>query len=239
MWSQSCALGVEAILLANSRPEKRIEVEKNGPYVVHGDIPLKEMAPVHTFNGEPVDWHTLREIPPKRGATELCRCGQSNKMPFCDSSHEKNGFDGTETADRRPFLERADVNRNGDQAIARDSNLCMSAGFCGTRTTNVHRMLQESTDPAQIELMRNMVWRCPAGSIAMVGQDGTLDEPDTPQEIAILPGGPIWIRASIPIVGADGEPWEELNRVTLCRCGKSETKPICDGTHMAINFDQR
>ncbi len=225
--------------MENAQSGKRIEVEINGPYVVYGDIPLKEMVPIRSINGDPVDWHTLREISPKSGRLELCRCGQSRKLPFCDSSHEKNGFDGTEAASRRRFLERAEVDRNGGQAIANDSTLCMSAGFCGTGTTHVWKMLEESMDPAQIQLMRDMVWRCPAGSIAMVRQDGILDEPEMPQEIAILPAGPIWVRGRIPIVGSDGEPWEALNRVTLCRCGSSKIKPFCDGSHNALNFDQR
>ncbi|HAS05054.1 MAG TPA: iron-binding protein, partial [Dehalococcoidia bacterium] len=31
---------------------------------------------------------------------------------------------------------------------------------------------------------------------------------------------------------AKGEPYEVRNRVTLCRCGKSSNKPICDGSHL-------
>ena len=30
---------------------------------------------------------------------------------------------------------------------------------------------------------------------------------------------------------ADGQPFETRNRVTLCNCGSSSQKPLCDGTH--------
>lgn len=37
-------------------------------------------------------------------------------------------------------------------------------------------------------------------------------------------------------VRSDGRPQEARNRVTLCRCGHSGNKPLCDGTHREIGF---
>jgi CDGSH-type Zn-finger protein len=33
------------------------------------------------------------------------------------------------------------------------------------------------------------------------------------------------------LVGADGNAYEVRNRMTLCRCGRSENKPFCNGAH--------
>lgn len=217
----------------------RIEITPNGPYVVHGDVPLREMAPVHTFNGEPVEWHTLRPFPAAGAPVELCRCGRSSNKPFCDSSHEQAGFDGTETADRRPFDERAQVDRHGDTALLDDGPLCVSAGFCGTRTTDVWSLLQEADDPERAGLMRDMVWRCPSGRLVLRGGDGADVEPPLEPEIAVVPGGPLWVRGGIPIISADGSRWEPRNRVTLCRCGESANMPFCDGSHADAHFDER
>ena len=43
--------------------------------------------------------------------------------------------------------------------------------------------------------------------------------------------GPLWVRGGIPIESADGTLYEIRNRVTLCRCDKSDNKPLCDGSH--------
>ena len=43
----------------------------------------------------------------------------------------------------------------------------------------------------------------------------------------------------IPVVRSDGQPFETRNRVTLCRCGHSQAKPLCDGTHREIDFRER
>jgi len=40
----------------------------------------------------------------------------------------------------------------------------------------------------------------------------------------------------VPITLADGTTLETRNRVTLCRCGDSANKPLCDGTHKEAGF---
>jgi CDGSH-type Zn-finger protein len=196
------------------------------------------MAPVHTFKGEPVAWHTLREIPVTSNPTRLCRCGHSANKPFCDRSHARVGFDGTEVADRRPYAETARVVQHEDTAIADHRPFCFQAGFCGTRTTNVWQLLTQSADSEPRELMRDMIWRCPSGRLVYV-ESGEALEPDLEPSIAVLPGGPLWVRGGIPIESADGQPWEQRNRATVCRCGQSNNKPFCDGTHASVHFDER
>ena len=48
--------------------------------------------------------------------------------------------------------------------------------------------------------------------------------------------GALWVTGGVPITRADGQPFETRNRVTLCRCGQSSNKPLCDGTHRVIEF---
>ena len=49
-----------------------------------------------------------------------------------------------------------------------------------------------------------------------------------------MPAVPIWVRGGVKVVAADGTPYEQRNRVTLCRCGQSSNKPFCDGTHAHV-----
>jgi CDGSH-type Zn-finger protein len=50
--------------------------------------------------------------------------------------------------------------------------------------------------------------------------------------------GPLWVTGGIAVQRADSQTFETRNRVTLCRCGHSENKPLCDGTHRTINFHE-
>jgi hypothetical protein len=47
----------------------------------------------------------------------------------------------------------------------------------------------------------------------------------------------LWVRGGIQLIGADGFRYEVRNRMALCRCGASENKPFCDGSHASIGFD--
>jgi CDGSH-type Zn-finger protein len=49
--------------------------------------------------------------------------------------------------------------------------------------------------------------------------------------------GPYLVRGPFSIVDQNGEEIEVGRRVVaLCRCGRSQMRPFCDGTHKAIGF---
>lgn len=56
-----------------------ITVLNNGPLRVKGDLTLKDA------NGDEYDLGG-------REAISLCRCGHSDNKPFCDGSHNRQGF---------------------------------------------------------------------------------------------------------------------------------------------------
>ena len=47
--------------------------------------------------------------------------------------------------------------------------------------------------------------------------------------------GPINCFGEASIVGQDGSRWDG-NQANLCRCGESEIKPFCDGSHLTAGF---
>ncbi|HVL33241.1 MAG TPA: CDGSH iron-sulfur domain-containing protein [Actinomycetota bacterium] len=50
--------------------------------------------------------------------------------------------------------------------------------------------------------------------------------------------GPYLVTGPVTVVDADGTKYEGLRKtVALCRCGGSQTKPFCDGTHSRKGFE--
>jgi CDGSH-type Zn-finger protein len=54
--------------------------------------------------------------------------------------------------------------------------------------------------------------------------------------IEVCRNGPLIVNGSVELKGADGKLYPVKERIALCRCGGSTTKPFCDGTHSRIGF---
>ncbi len=216
---------------------KRIKVAKNGPYLVTGGVPLSEVTMITDRDGYSVSWKETR--PHKVGDTyELCRCGQSFHMPFCDGTHHGVDFDGTETTSREPVIKDAEPDVVGPKLTLTDiPPLCASARFCD-RAGGVWDNTRQSDDPKAKKIALQEVFDCPAGRLILHDNKGNLLEPKLEQSVAAIHDpeindiGPLWVRGGIPIEAEDGTVHEIRNRVTLCRCGRSKNKPFCDSSHV-------
>jgi CDGSH-type Zn-finger protein len=127
--------------------------------------------------------------------------------------------------------------------VVKDASLCISSGYCGFADAKIPELLRRSDDTQIRVLVMAMVERCPSGAMLYrLEPFGPVIEPDLPQQIATMTEitsdgpitGPLWVTGGIPIERSDGQPFEQRNRVTLCNCGKSSNKPLCDGTHRAM-----
>lgn len=58
-------------------------------------------------------------------------------------------------------------------------------------------------------------------------------------DINITPSenGPYLVSGPMRLTDVDGREISHPDPVALCRCGGSNNKPFCDGTHVAIDFD--
>jgi len=228
---------------ANSAGRKKIVIKKDGPLLVLGNIPLVHKTQVMSEYGEPLTWKKDGDI--ETGAAySLCRCGRSKEMPFCDGCHKEEHFDGTETAKTDGTSEFQVIYPNGTHLIVtKDTLLCMDSGFCEMENIGFEDLIADSENTMARSLAIAMIERCPAGALTCrIEKEGADIEPDLPLQIADTTEitsdgpitGPLWVTGWIQIERSDGKPFEPRNRVTLCNCGMSKNKPLCDGTHRAV-----
>jgi CDGSH-type Zn-finger protein len=220
----------------------KIIIAANGPYLVSGDLPLTLETIEPNAAGESWEWQTGRAF--EAGARyALCRCGASEKKPFCDGTHARNGFDGTETASRSPFAEQA-VRSEGPGMVLEDVQaLCAFARFCDV-ADSIWTSIEQVGDPAVRDLVIHEATHCPSGRLVVRDTaTGVAHEPTFAPSIGLVedPGkacsGPLYVRGGVPVYAADGTAYEVRNRVALCRCGQSQNKPFCDGTHADAAFN--
>ena len=133
-------------------PVNTVVVANNGPLYARGQLKV---------DGAEDD------MPGVAMRVALCRCGGSKRKPFCDNTHESNGF-----SDR--------------------------------------------------------------GAVGETGDGGP--ETGGPLEIKRIPDGPLILSGNLEIRSGAGCATWRGTRAALCRCGASQNKPFCDGSHTAAGF---
>ncbi len=221
---------------------RRIVVLPDGPYLVYGQVPLgRKVKIVAPENDDSLDWRKTQTLETEE-TYALCRCGKSAAKPFCDGSHARLGFDGTETATTDSYSSQMRRVDGTGISVRRVTNLCVHAAFCMGRAKQLEELVPETSDTDTRSHVMWMVDRCPSGSYTYaIEPDQEALEPDLPEAISVIEeehglASGLWLTGGIPIQRADGKPLEERNRMMLCRCGHSGTKPLCDGTHRTIDF---
>ena len=82
---KACPSGALSYYMNNETPkettssETKVDVLENGPLLVHGTLKV-----VHKDGKEET----------KNKTTAFCRCGNSANKPYCDGTHNKQGFVG-------------------------------------------------------------------------------------------------------------------------------------------------
>jgi CDGSH-type Zn-finger protein len=220
----------------------KIAITKNGPYLVSGGVPLAKQHIVPNAAGESIEWREGQRYA-KESSYALCRCGHSSNKPFCDGTHKKIGFDGTETASHQAYREQAEVIDGPTMSLADAESLCAYARFCDPEG-QVWNLVGRTDHEEARRLVVHEAGHCPSGRlVATDRKTGQALEPKHEPSIGIVEdtakgiSGPLWVRGGIPIASAEGTQYEVRNRVTLCRCGASRNKPFCDGSHASIGFN--
>ncbi len=221
---------------------KRIVVTKNGPYLVFGSIPLRIQKIVSNQEGMSWDWEEGKTFATGK-EYRLCRCGQSRKLPFCDDSHLNVEFDGEETASRAPYSEQAEVLDGPTLVLSDEENLCAFARFCDP-AGKIWNLVEQTNNPKARALVIREAMHCPSGRLVLHDKKNgkQIEEVLKPaigiiEDTALGCSGPLWVQGGIPVESEDGKPYEVRNRVTLCRCGASDSKPFCNGSHASIKFN--
>jgi len=119
-----------------------------------------------------------------------------------------------------PYAIRADIRLDGAPAVSHRLTLCRCGAsknkpFCDGSHHEVH--FAASGEP-------------PTGKADMLPvRDGALSiDPQL--------DGPLNVRGNMEIISGTGRVVARLESATLCRCGASNTKPFCDGSHARVGF---
>ena len=167
----------------------------------------------------------------------LCRCGESSVKPMCDGSHARVEFVGEREDSAKPALEYYE---GRDITIVYDRYLCMGAGYCGELEAvfGTHDAPRYEPDAAPADEIIATIKKCPSGALTYI-LAGTHEKNYFGEtRIVVEKDGPLHCQGKIEL--KDDQVSETLlpdaDHYTLCRCGKSKKKPLCDGSHAEHGF---
>ena len=209
-----------------------IQIQTDGPYLVTNVQRL-------------TDW--LGEPLPNRPQMALCRCGASQRKPFCDGTHAEMGFSGTKDPNRVP--DRLDTYVGQQVTILDNRGICQHSGFCTDRLAGVFRVGQEpfvAPSGGRMDEIIRAVRDCPSGALGYA-IDGVEAREEVDRHGVREPSIEVSKRWALPghrnhrsdrrrrcasprSAGASREHY------ALCRCGHSQNKPFCSGMHWYVEF---
>ena len=121
--------------------------------------------------------------------------------------------------------------------------LCSVALFCH-RAGDAWTLTENSGNKKAKETAMREAADCPSGRLVAIDKKtGKPIEPKHAKSISLIEdtqakvSGPVWLKGGIELESAEGKKYEVRNRCTVCRCGKSENKPFCDGSHIGAKFN--
>lgn len=131
---------------------------------------------------------------------------------------------------------------NGEVTIVWKPNECIHSAIC-------FKGLGEVFDPQKrpwitpegstTEKIIAQVKKCPSGALSyFLNRDAGESEIKVDAETIVepTPNGPLMVYGNVTIKDASGTITKKSNATAFCRCGASNNKPFCDGSHRKINF---
>lgn len=125
--------------------------------------------------------------------------------------------------------------------ITYDAQRCIHAAECVRGLPSVFDTNRRPwIDPAGASgaQIAEVVRRCPTGALQYdLGVEGDAETADEPNALTIAENGPVYARGDIELLDSNHELIGRETRVAFCRCGASNNKPWCDGSHGDIGFE--
>ena len=129
---------------------------------------------------------------------------------------------------------------NGEVTIVWEADKCIHSGICVKGLPNVFRPKVRPwvrISGASKEELVNQVKQCPSGALSYYmnnQEDKTAESLET--KVEVLENGPLLVYGTLKVTNKDGLAEIKNKTTAFCRCGASENKPYCDGTHVKNDF---
>jgi len=135
---------------------------------------------------------------------------------------------------------------NGEITIVWKPAACIHSAVCWKGATGLGTVFNPMQKPwinpqgASTQRIIEQVNKCPSGALSFYynqPEEKATTEINADTKIEVVENGPLLVYGNNTVKLKGGET-EQRHKVTaFCRCGKSNNKPFCDGTHVTEGFE--
>lgn len=129
--------------------------------------------------------------------------------------------------------------KNDRIEVTWDKDVCIHAAECIKNLNSVFDISKKpwiNVDAATNEETIAAIKTCPSGALQYSVEGEQPESQESGVTVSVVENGPFRVTGNILLEDASGNKIQTKDRFSLCRCGASENKPFCDGTHKRIGF---
>ena len=129
---------------------------------------------------------------------------------------------------------------NGEITILWKPHKCIHSGVCVKELPKVYNPSKKpwlTIEKATTKELKAQVMKCPSGALSYyMNDEGNKEAESLDTKVEVLENGPLLVYGTLKVTDKEGNTETKNKTTAFCRCGQSNNKPYCDGTHMKIDF---
>lgn len=129
---------------------------------------------------------------------------------------------------------------NGEITVLWKPKTCIHAAECVKRLPNVYKPKEKpwiKIENASTNELKSQIEACPSGALSYkMTNEMNKEEAYLETKVEIRENGPLLVYGTLHITNAKGETEKKNKTTAFCRCGASQNKPYCDGSHLKSGF---
>jgi uncharacterized Fe-S cluster protein YjdI len=129
---------------------------------------------------------------------------------------------------------------NGELTIVWKPAKCIHAAECVKALPEVYNPNEKPWIKAEngtTEALKAQINKCPSGALSYFMNGEENQETATLETVVeVLENGPLLVFGTLKVKDKNGKEETKNKTTAFCRCGASNNKPYCDGSHVKIDF---
>ena len=129
---------------------------------------------------------------------------------------------------------------NGDLTVVWKPQKCIHAAECVKALPEVYNPEAKpwiKAENASTTALKDQIAKCPSGALSYyIAGEENQEAAALETKVEVMANGPLLIYGTLHVKDKDGKEEIKNKTTAFCRCGSSNNKPYCDGSHIKIDF---